>query len=147
MDANSSFPSEISLSAAGRSCRCIYTYRHVFVCFKLSTGGHLCHHLTCLSCIACMPSATQMAAAKICPWMTAATEHSPEVPLLQSTEMSANTELRTQSCFVPHRGTRPRLIIYAVDRNRRMSPKAPNRSRLEQPHGGGKGDRLGQRQR
>ncbi len=36
-----------------------------------------------------MPSATQMAAAKHCPWMTAATEHSPEVPLLQSTEMSA----------------------------------------------------------
>jgi hypothetical protein len=31
-----------------------------------------------------------MAAAKHCPWMTAATEHSPEVPLLQSTEMSAN---------------------------------------------------------
>ena len=37
-----------------------------------------------------MPSATQMAAAKHCPWVTAATEHSPEVPLLQSTEMSAN---------------------------------------------------------
>ena len=37
-----------------------------------------------------MPSATQMAAAKLCPWMTAATEHSPEVPLLQSTGMSAN---------------------------------------------------------
>ena len=37
-----------------------------------------------------MPSATQMAAAKHCPWMTAATEHSPEVPLLQSTETSAN---------------------------------------------------------
>ena len=36
-----------------------------------------------------MPSATQMPAAKHCPWMTAATEHSPEVPLLQSTEMSA----------------------------------------------------------
>ena len=37
-----------------------------------------------------MPSVTQMAAAKHCPWTTAATEHSPEVPLLQSTEMSAN---------------------------------------------------------
>ena len=37
-----------------------------------------------------MPSATQMAAAKHGPWVTAATEHSPEVPLLQSTGMSAN---------------------------------------------------------
>ena len=37
-----------------------------------------------------MPSAIQMAAAEHGPWMTAATEHSPEVPLLQSTGMSAN---------------------------------------------------------
>jgi hypothetical protein len=53
-----------------------------------------------------MPSATQMAAAKHCPWMTAATEHNPEVPLLQSTEMSANTELRTQSasCHIEVQG-------------------------------------------
>ena len=47
-----------------------------------------------------------MAAAKHCPWMTAATEHNPEVPLLQSTEMSANTELRTQSasCHIEAQG-------------------------------------------
>jgi len=37
-----------------------------------------------------MPSATQMAAAKHGPWMTAATEHSPEAPLLQSTGKSVN---------------------------------------------------------
>ena len=37
-----------------------------------------------------MPSVTQMAAAKHCAWATAATEHSPEEALLQSTEMFAN---------------------------------------------------------
>ena len=31
-----------------------------------------------------------MAAATLCPWMTAATEHGPEVQLLRSTKMSAN---------------------------------------------------------
>ena len=43
-----------------------------------------------LSCIACMPSATQMAAATLRSEMTAATENGQEVLLLQSTAMSAN---------------------------------------------------------
>ena len=44
-----------------------------------------------------MPSATQMVAAKHGPWMTAATEHSPEVPLLQST---GGSMLQSQTTMV-----------------------------------------------
>ena len=43
-----------------------------------------------LSCIACRPSATQMAAATLRPQMIAATKHGQGVLLLQSTAMSAN---------------------------------------------------------
>jgi hypothetical protein len=55
----------------------------------ISLAG-LRRHQDCLSGISRMPSATQMAAATLSPWKTAATEHSPEVSLLRSTKMSAN---------------------------------------------------------
>jgi hypothetical protein len=76
-----------------------------------------------------MPSAIQMAAAQHCSWMTAATEHSPEVPLLQSTEMSAENiaddiaddiadkdivEAETENC---------RLRIKTENRRLKVAPK------------------------
>jgi hypothetical protein len=76
-----------------------------------------------------MPSASQMAAAQHCSWMTAATEHSPEVPLLQSTEMSAENiaddiaddiadkdivEAETENC---------RLRIKTENRRLKVAPK------------------------
>jgi hypothetical protein len=69
-----------------------------------------------------MPSATQMAAAKHCHWMTAATEHSPEVPLLQSTEMSAENIADDIADDIADKD-----IVEAETENRRLRIKTENR--------------------
>ena len=69
-----------------------------------------------------MPSATQMAAAKHCPWMTAATEHNPEVPLLQSTEMSAENIADDIADDIADKD-----IVEAETENRRLRIKTENR--------------------
>ena len=69
-----------------------------------------------------MPSATQMAAAKHCPWMTAATEHNPEVPLPQSTEMSAENIADDIADDIADKD-----IVEAETENRRLRIKTENR--------------------